>query len=166
MRRALAVVTVVGLAACSAPEKDARTNAARAPAGADFKPVAQVLVDRCGSLDCHGSTYRNMRLFGFGAFRLDPAHQPDAPDTTQAEVDADYQSVVGLEPEIFRDVVASGGRDPSRLTFIRKGRAEEDHKGGPRLFRGDAADRCVLSWLSGTVDADTCKSAVPRLLTP
>lgn len=145
--------------ACSAPDPGATVSPA-GPDRASFGPVARVLVRRCGSLDCHGSRYRNLRLYGFGASRLEPTNLPDSPaDTTVAEIDADYDAVVALEPELMRQVVANGGRDASRLTFVRKARGEEAHKGGPRILPGDLADVCVLSWLGGAVDADACASA-------
>ncbi len=161
---------IVGLGtitiACGGPDSGARIDAAAAPRGEEFRPVAQVVVDRCGSLDCHGSKYRNMRLFGFGSARLDPAHRPDAPETTLDESELVYEAIVALEPDILRQVVAEGGERPERLTFVRKGRGAEAHKGGPRIVAGDPADACLRSWLAGAVDADVCRSAVPRLAEP
>ncbi|MDF2693448.1 MAG: hypothetical protein K0S65_1831 [Labilithrix sp.] len=150
----------LAVAACQGPDSDARIDPATAPAGPAFRPVAQVLVERCGTIDCHGSKYRNMRLFGFGSARLDPEHRPDAPDTTQEEVDRDYDAVVALEPDLIRRVVAEGGRAPERLTFFRKGTGAEAHKGGQRIVPGDDADACLRSWLGGTVDEDRCQAAV------
>lgn len=157
---ALAVVATSLLSiACSAPDSAATVSPA-GPDRASFGPVARVLVRRCGSLDCHGSRYRNLRLFGFGAARLDPTSLPDSPaDTTVAEIDADYDAVVALEPELMRQVVTTGGRDASRLTIVRKARGEEAHKGGRRIVPGDPADLCVLSWLGGGVDAEACAAA-------
>ncbi len=144
---------------CSAPD----ANATVSPAGPDrasFGPVAKILVRRCGSIDCHGSPYRNMRLYGYASSRLDPTSLPDSPpDTTAAEIDADYDAVVALEPELMRQVVADKGRDAERLTFVRKGRGQEAHKGGQRIVPGDPADRCILSWLGNAVDADACNAA-------
>src|SRR5689334_19827277 len=69
------------------------------PAGPDpatFAPVADALVARCGSIDCHGSTYRNLRLYGYTGLRLSPDAGPDHPKTTTPEeVAADYDAVVG-----------------------------------------------------------------------
>ena len=157
---------LVGAAACEGHSTDATIDAAVAPRGEAFRPVAQVVVDRCGSLDCHGSKYRNMRLFGFGTSRLDRAHRPDAPETTPAEVELDYDAIVALEPEVIRQVVAEGGNAPERLTFFRKGRGAEAHEGGQRIVPGDRADTCIRSWLAGAVDEETCRSAVPRLASP
>jgi hypothetical protein len=154
------------LVACAGPETSARIDPAVAPSGETFRPVAQVLVDRCGTLDCHGSKYRNMRLFGYGSGRVVPEHRPDAPETTDDEVARNYDAVVALEPDLVRLVIAEGGSAPERLTFVRKGRGAEAHKGGAPITEGDPADRCIRSWLTGTVDADACTSAVPRLAEP
>ena len=161
MKYLLVLLPFLLMAACGVDE--GRVNAATAVSGDEFRPVAQVLLDRCGSLDCHGSKYRNMRLTGFGSARIDVDGRPDAPETTSAEVDQDYQAVVALEPDIMREVIADGGRDPERLTFFRKGQLKEAHKGGQRIVPGDQADICVRSWLSSNVDAAACKAAVPRL---
>lgn len=156
------IALAAGVACSPAPD----TGATVSPGGPDrttFAPVARVLVQRCGSVDCHGSWYRNMRLFGYGSERLDPTNLPDSPpDITPAEVDADYDAVVGLEPTIMYRVVAEGGKDAGRLTFVRKGRGQEEHKGGQRIAPGDAADACVLSWLANAVDADACTSALTK----
>lgn len=166
MRSSLVLFVAGGLAlsgaalACTSPDASS-TVSHGAPDRATFTPVARVLVQRCGSIDCHGSYYRNMRLFGFGSQRLDPTSLPDSPpDITPAEVDADFDTVVGLEPSIMREVLASGGRNASRLTFIRKARGQEAHKGGQRIVPGDSADACVLSWLASEVDAESCNAAL------
>ncbi len=159
---ALLVVASSLVTACSPPDPSATVSPA-GPDRASFGPVARVLVRRCGSLDCHGSRYRNMRLYGYGSARLEPTSMPDSPpDTTPAEIEADYDAVVGLEPELMRQVVANEGRDASRLTFVRKGRGEEAHKGDQRIVPGEPADVCVLSWLAGAVDTDACAAANPH----
>ena len=169
MRFVVLAELALGLAlalGCAAPDSGERTEPSGAVRGAEFRPVAQVLVERCGSLDCHGSKYRNMHLYGFGSSRLAPGTLPEAPDTTQEEADRDYDAVVALEPDLMRDVVREGGALPDRLTFVRKARGSEAHKGGSPITRGDAADLCILSWLASTVDQTACRSAVPRLATP
>jgi hypothetical protein len=160
---AISVGSALALLACADDDPAARLDATVLPKGEAFQPVAEVMVDRCGSLDCHGSKYRNMRLFGFGGARLDPADLPDSPGrTTPAESDRDYDTIVSVEPEILRDVAADHGQDPERLTFIRKGRNVEAHKGGQRLVPGEDADKCITSWLAGAVDANVCKAAVAK----
>jgi hypothetical protein len=129
---------------------------------------------RCGSLECHGVAYRNLRLYGFEGARLpgnipvdggtrfiaDPI--PNAPgQSTDTEVAASYDAVVGLEPEITREVVAAKGAGSNRLTFVRKGRGDEAHKGLQRYCAGDSADRCIQSWLAGSVDVAACGRVVP-----
>jgi hypothetical protein len=159
---ALLVATASLVTACSSPDPSATVSPA-GPDRASFGPVARVLVRRCGSLDCHGSRCRNMRLYGYGSARLDPTSLPDSPaDTTPAEIDADYDAVVALEPELMRQVVANKGHNASRLTFVRKGRGEEAHKGNQRIVPGDPADVCLLSWLAGDVAADACAAATRR----
>jgi hypothetical protein len=121
---------------------------------------------RCGTLDCHGSTFRNMMLFGYQGMRLplsDPNATPNLPgsaDTTIDELVADYHSVVGLEPEIMTQVVLDGGASPERLTMVRKARGTESHKGNQIWNEGDDADVCLTSWLASNVDKGACARAI------
>lgn len=142
---------------CSSPDTTATVDPI-GPDRAQFDEVAPALVRRCGSIDCHGSPYRNMRVYGYGGLRLAPNNTPEAPaHVTPDEAQATYEAVVGLEPEIMRAVVQSGGAGVERLTFIRKGRGVEDHKGNKRLT--PEADLCVTSWLANHVDATACRTA-------
>lgn len=159
----LGAMTTLALAigCASAPDGSATVDATGADR-AGFPPVAAALSYRCGSLDCHGSLYRNMRLYGYGGLRFAPGDTPERPATsTPEEIDRSFDAVVGLEPTILREVVTSGGAHPERLTFVRKGRGQEAHKGGSRIAIGDDADRCITSWLSGTVDVPACTRVVP-----
>ena len=125
-----------------------------------------LLALRCGTLDCHGSTYRNMVLYGYQGLRLplaDPNATPNLPgsaDTTIDELIADYHSVVGLEPEIMTAVVQDGGANPERLTMIRKARGTESHKGNAIWNEGDDSDVCVTSWLASNIDKGACARAI------
>ncbi len=156
--------------ACSAPDPDARVKPTL-PDRAAFTAVAPVLVLRCGTLDCHGNEYRNMRLYGRYGRRLGtscetadggvgaPITRPDScGGSTKAEIDADYDAVVSVEPEITSQVAAKKA-DPGMLTFVRKARGNEHHKGGQRITPGDDADKCVLGWLRGAPDNDACARA-------
>lgn len=169
---------VVGVAAaCAAPDANARVDAA-GPDKAQFASVHPVLMRRCGSLECHGSPYRNLRLYGYEGARLPGQYTeivdggattrtasptdvaPDFPKvSTDTELAASYDAVVGLEPEITREVVAAKGAGSNRLTFVRKGRGDEAHKGIQRYCPGDSADVCIQSWLAGAVDANACERA-------
>lgn len=132
---------------------------------ASFDKPGRVLVLRCGSLDCHGSTYRNYRLFGYGGQRLDPSHRPDAPDTTAAELALGYDATVGIEPERTR-AIASHAEPPESSTFLRKARGTEHHKGGVRFVAGTPPDTCVRSWMLGAVDDAACTDALATLNAP
>ncbi len=149
---ALASTLVFG---CSTANDTAQT-VITLPDQATYAPVAGALLYRCGSLDCHGTTWRNFRLYGYDGMRLDHDAGVDGVPTTDAEVAADFSSFVGLEPEILSAVVQDHGADPDRLTLIRKARGEEDHKGGKRITIGDDADLCVTGWLAGTPNNAAC----------
>jgi hypothetical protein len=152
-----AALLVIALAC--APNPDAR-SVETMPDRASFPPVADLLVHRCGTLDCHGQTSRNMRLYGHLGLRLAPGDRPNSKGTsTNDEYEQSFASIVGLEPEIMTAVVSAGGAQPDRLTFVRKARGAENHKGGTLFVAGDPQDRCVTSWLAGATDVATCTAA-------
>ena len=140
---------------CSTANDTARTTLTL-PDEATYAPVAGALLYRCGSLDCHGTAYRNFRLYGFDGQRLDHDAGVNGVPTTDAEVQADFAAFVGQEPELLSQVVEDHGADPDRLTLIRKARGLEDHKGGQRMVIGDDADLCVTGWLAGTPNEAAC----------
>lgn len=127
-----------------------------APSREDFSAVSSVLERRCGGLDCHGAPARSMRVFGFYGLRLDGRDVPGGADTTEIEVDATYESIVSIDPELLSRVVANQGREAERWLVLSKGRRREAHTGGARLELGTPADDCVLSWVSGALDIDAC----------
>jgi hypothetical protein len=162
LRRWLVALALLGFAACASPATDARVDE-KVPGRDSFPIVAQVLVRHCGSLDCHGSSYRNLRVYGNEGLRLEAADRPLSPEcTTDAEVEQDYDSLVGLEPEVMTAVVASSGARPERLTFMRKARGTEHHKGGTLMKAGDDIDDCLTSWLASQVDEVACARALPE----
>ena len=57
------------------------------------------------------------------------------------------------------EVVASHGAHPELLTFVRKARGLEAHKGGALITPGDDQDVCITSWLSGQTDTTACANA-------
>jgi hypothetical protein len=147
------------LAGCSTPPSDARVKETL-PDRTAFPVVADLLEHRCGSFDCHGTRYRNLRLYGSEGLRLDDAGRPSSQlNTTAQEYDQDYASVVSLEPELMTLVVSQSGAGPERLTMIRKARGVEDHKGGKIWQAGDESDTCVTAWLAGATDAGACIDA-------
>lgn len=158
---AIAACVVSAAVACETPRQGEIDPAG--PDEATFAPVADMLITRCGSIDCHGSTYRNLRLYGYTGLRLSPNDRPDMPETTTAaEISADYDAVVSLEPAILREVVAAKGAGADRLTLVRKARGTEHHKGDAPIAIGDDADLCLLGWLGGAVDVAACQRAVEQ----
>lgn len=162
---ALALVAVLG-SGCSSPDAGARVDPV-GPDRAQFGALSRVLVFHCGTLDCHGQPNKNLRLYGYGGLRL-PAtdgrvFRPDegGGDARPEEVAANYDSVISLEPEIMRAVVAESGRDPERLSLVRKARGAEGHKGRNPFVVGDDGDTCLTSWLRSSIDTAACNRAVP-----
>ncbi len=125
------------------------------PSRSDFSPVADAMELHCGTLDCHGQVGRNMRLYGQYGLRLSPNDDPLTEATSEAEYDASYESIVGLEPEAVSSVVLHNA-GPDALTMVRKARGIEQHKGGQLMTEGDPLDRCIVGWLTGSLDATAC----------
>jgi hypothetical protein len=157
VRRVL--IVVAGLTAgCSAPD-DGRTNVL-GPDPAFFGSVAAYLEHRCGSLDCHGTRYRNLRMWGQDGMRLAAGDVPGGRQTTSDELDATYLAIVELEPEVMAAVVADHGSRPERLTLLRKARGTEKHAGGAIMAPGDPRDTCLVSWLASMTDVPACNDAL------
>lgn len=164
MKRLLVLSSFVAIvAACSSPDEGARVSAGKLPGPDDpaFASLSAALVYNCGTLDCHGSLYRNLRLYGYGGLRLEATRSDQGSPTlpSPAELARNYEALMGLEPEKMAEVIREGGRAPERLTLVRKARATENHKGGPVVRIGDPVDRCLTSWLTGTIDEATCRSS-------
>jgi hypothetical protein len=159
---------VVGLAlawllqAC-APSVEQQTSDERsllsAPSRIDFPEVGNSLELRCGTLDCHGQSGRSLRIYGYGGLRLSANETPNGDPTTDQEIDACYDSVVGLEPEVISEVVTHRA-DPDQLTLVRKMRGIERHKGGQQSRQGDDLDRCVVLWLTAQYDQASCDAVL------
>jgi hypothetical protein len=154
------VVLILALCVgCSTPDSNAETPIA-APDRSSFDPVSTYVEHRCGTLDCHGTRYRNLRIWGQDGMRLTVGDVPGGTQTSTAEIDATYQAVIELEPEILAQVVKDRGANPERLTLVRKVRGLEKHTGGTIMAAGDERDRCIVSWLSGATDASACSDAL------
>lgn len=196
------LVTVAVLLACSVVQN--RQIGVDAPPYSDesFGTVGDYLNERCGTLDCHGQVGRNLRIYGCQGLRLDPDASPTScaeQPTTEDEYEATYRSLVGLEPQVMTTVysgcassVVDGGPTyppatidgvvvchPELLTFIRKARGTEAHKGGQLIcveapcpagipqfpLDGDGGplvdlqDVCLVTWLEGATDTNACSTA-------
>jgi hypothetical protein len=158
-------VLVPMVAACSVPPSESLSVPQALPDAQTFAPVAELLVVRCGSLDCHGTIARNMRLYGSAGLRWSASDRPLVPlCNTPEEITQDYESVVGLEPETMGAVVASHAADPDELTMVRKARGIESHKGGQIWTQGDDSDTCLVSWLAGNANGASCEQALTGVL--
>ncbi len=163
---AAALVTASAASSCSSVPADARVGI-DAPSGSDsqFGLVADYLEVRCGSLDCHGQISRNLRIWGCDGMRLDPMATPNCiiplggSRTSPAEHQATYRSLVGLEPAVMSEVYDGHGAHPELLTFVRKARGLEAHKGGTLITPGDDQDVCITSWLAGNTNMTACENA-------
>ncbi len=172
LRRVVALLVlaapIVVVASCaSKPDDSATPNLAvgSLDEAAYAKLVQPVVEARCGTLDCHGSLPRGLRVYGRDGLRLanDDGGAPGAGTTTTAEARATYTSIVGLEPEQTNALLAKPSRtqtDAYALTFIRKGTATERHRGGVALHKGEPAEQCIVTWLVGATDAPLCAKAV------
>lgn len=170
-RRALLLVAAVVTGAwglgCAGPEEGQVTVNCPPADEASFKLVSDVLENRCGTLDCHGSMYRPLRIFGYRGLRLPVAEEDWDPSdglfsdyytggmaTTEAEHQANASSICGLEPEqivTFRDASVKDkdlGKLGLELTIIRKAQLWERHKGGRIWNAGDPGEQCLLNWLA------------------
>jgi hypothetical protein len=163
VKRLLLGVALAWLVQACAPSVEEQTKEERtllsAPSRNDFPDVGNALQMRCGTLDCHGQVGRNMRLYGFGGLRLSAPETPNGDPTTAQELNASFDSVVGLEPETLSQVVTHQA-DPDQLTLVRKMRGIERHKGGQQARVGDVLDRCVVLWLTGNFDETPCGSVI------
>jgi hypothetical protein len=161
-----ALVTASAVSSCSSVPDNARIGI-DAPSGSDsqFRSVGEYLNIRCGSLDCHGQTSRNLRIWGCNGMRLDPKAIPSCLPigggslTTEQELQATYRSLVGLEPTVMSEVYDNHGAHPELLTFVRKARGLEAHKGGTLITPGDDQDICITSWLAGNTNNMECSLA-------
>jgi len=172
MRRTLVLllaIAVVAIVACQFAPADERTGI-DAPDLGQFETagVADFMDHRCGSLDCHGQATRNLVMWGCYGLRDDVNEVGLAPgcrasggvNTQPAEYEASYRSLVGLEPAVMSAVVAGGGANPELLTFIRKARGWDAHKGGALVVPGDDQDTCMTSWLAGNTSSTACQNAL------
>jgi hypothetical protein len=157
-RHALAVSWSVAVVSCGGPPDD-QVFRGVAPSADAFVQVSPVLEVHCGTLDCHGSSARNMRVYGIDGVRLDAAGVSGDQSTTPEEVLATYASMITIQPEVLSRVVQEGGRNPERWLPVGKGRETEGHKGGRRMVAGDDTDACITSWLANAVAAPRCEAA-------
>jgi hypothetical protein len=169
----LLIATALAMGACSEPGLDGRIGV-KAPNASEeaWGPVADFLNHRCGTLDCHGSRERTLRIWGCEGMRLLASdvsicsRAKGGRRTTPEEHQATFRSLVGLEPVVISRVVEHGGANPGLLTFVRKARGFEAHKGGALISPGDDQDVCITSWLAGVTNLRACSNAFAQPVFP
>lgn len=139
----------------------------------EFSPVSLVLERRCGTLDCHGSLARPLRIYSGNGLRLGTLEEINDPGLAQGnetvpggratspeEFEANWRSVCGLEPEKTVRVI-TGEIPPEELMVLRKPLLLEDHKGAQLFLEGDPGATCLSCWFRGfPTDVVECLDAV------
>jgi len=146
--------------ACSSYGGD-KTVSLPTPVRENFGVVSSVLEPHCGTLDCHGGPARNFRVYGKGGLRANGNDTTGAAsDTNESDVQGTYESIVSIYPEVLSLVFQEKGRDPQRWIVVSKARGLEKHVGGTPFPEGSPGDRCLVSWISGSLDPAVCASDV------
>jgi len=117
--------------------------------------VQPVMERHCGSTDCHGKLPRGLQVYGQSGLRLANATGP----TTKDEARATYVSILGLQPEQTDALARKSPRTPDdayKLLLLEKPLAIERHRPGAELRKGEPAEKCIVSWLVGGIDAASC----------
>lgn len=163
MKSLIPLLALLGVAGCSGVD-DTLVSTLSCGDFASFQPVSDVLERRCGTIDCHGTFSRPLRLYGpYGQRRVEDEsavaegiimdfgkYYPGgsaAEPTTSRELLDNYRSVCGLEPELMTRVITLQAM-PEELTLIRKMRLAEKHKGGQIFNPGRDGDVCIMTWLT------------------
>ena len=168
MKQALSItaasLVAIAIAACAGtPDNNARVDPKVSLTAPDnFAVVSDAMVYRCGSIDCHGSKYRNMRFYGYSSERLDAGTEVDQGKSTPDEVYKNYEAMAGVEPEIFAQVIADKGANPERLTLYRKALGLEAHRAGTRITPGEDADICLKSFLASNINLTSCQAVTDK----
>ena len=166
MKRLLLLV----LAACASTPSTSSLPVAELDLPSYAASVQPVVERRCGSVDCHGTLPRGLRVYGKNSLRLanDAGAVVGSGDTTAEEARTTYQSILGLEPEKTDAFAAKSPRtaaDAYDLLFLAKPLSLERHRPGASLKKGEPAERCMTSWLvgpNGAVDAAACTDALAK----
>jgi hypothetical protein len=134
------------------------TGVLAAPVTGQAWAVGDAVNRTCGTLDCHGSKLRNLRVYGYGSLRFDTSTLPGTGATTDKEYEQTYRALVGLEPEQTAAVIREK-QGTNRLSLIRKGHGLDNHKGGNRMPAGGAMEKCLISWLVSQTEVGACNEA-------
>ena len=165
------LLVAVLLVACSGPKEGTFTIVA--PPENTFAPVvSDALEVHCGTLDCHGSVYRNLRFFGHFGTRASPDEKTGIEPTSDEEYVRNYDSLIAIEPEALSTIMQKHGAGFDSWIVVTKGTNAEVHKGGQQMKKGDTTYTCLSSWILGAVQMDACLQSVnlaeltPGAMTP
>ena len=129
--------------------------------------VSEYMARRCGTLDCHGSDSRPMRLYSqYGLRAPEETNLSGGKATTVLELKANYAAVCTLEPEETAKAVDNQGVSADQLLVVQKARGNEAHKGGAPVKEGSKGDDCITGWLRGDPPdavATACQLALDKL---
>ncbi|MFP6686056.1 MAG: hypothetical protein VB934_15160 [Polyangiaceae bacterium] len=161
-------LVVLSLGACKAEDLGDRITIVCPDRAVFTEHVSELMERRCGTLDCHGSDYRPMRLYGeLGLRHSSELNRSGGNATTASERFANYLAVCSVQPEKTADVALDpAGQAVNQLLLVLKGRGKEGHKGGKVFNPFDDADLCVVGWLRGdhvNSVSQACKAALARL---
>lgn len=179
IRAALSLLALIAMLSCG-DDYDGIVTIACPPID-DFKLVSSVLEQRCGSMDCHGSITRPLKIYGNRGLRrytspqqlVDSAQAvtdgvyPNGKPTTDNEREANRRSICGLEPEKM-SLVMNGELDPRELLVLNKPTlsltpgvtTDVQHKGGAQFVQGQPGEECLRSWLLGDINEADCNAAL------
>lgn len=171
MRSLLAAVVILFVAAASihcSGDEYTQSQVYGCPDRVTFiEHVSPFVERRCGTLDCHGSTARPMRLHSqIGLRHADEANVPGGVATTDLELGANHDAVCGVDPESMSEAALDFGSSAENLLLIKKARGVEGHKGGKVVNELDPGDRCLVGWIRRVpIDQLTadCQAAVDAL---
>lgn len=132
---ALAALACVACAARTEPEDDERYSVHYPLAVEPFaEHVHPLLARRCGSLDCHGSGDRALRIYSLSGARLGGARVGREP-TSKEEISVSLATIVSIAPALVFD----------------KAMGRAGHEGGALVFAFDPAETCLSEWLGVAV---------------
>lgn len=188
----LGAATFSAAFACTSVPSATDTITVNGPSLADFAGaggVSSVFERSCGSLDCHGSDARPLRIYSQYGLRKPPGlitiYEPveggadGAAAVPSGDDDDDDDDagppLPGKEPTTPEEVLANyqsiigleprvmqavvKGADPYKLLILKKPRLIEKHKGGPALHKDGDAETCIVGWLKNKVDKAACLAA-------
>lgn len=162
---AIVAVATMASSCASAPDPERQTVVLVPDYDTYVQSVDPYLTRRCGSLDCHGQSGRAFRLYSREGLRMRTIQDGGLISGKQAtqpeEQRANFQALVGLEPEEMSRLMARQGENPNQLLLLRKPLKLERHKGGPAMAEDDPGYRCVIAWLSIPV-VDGSGAAIPK----